>query len=228
MKAIILAAGKGTRMLPLTADKPKVLVEVNGKPFLYYLLKNTDEAGITYYGFVLGYERKKIFHFLFQNYYSGALITQYEQKGTGHAIQLSKFATRDDDFLVVNGDNLFSPRDIRALTELEGNWVCGMHSETPEKYGVLQQDPKTGKLTKIVEKPKQHVGSLVNVGLYRFTPEIYDALEQIQPSPRGEYELTDAINILAEQGKINIYTLQDYWKDFGCIDDIEKMERFLQ
>jgi len=105
-------------------------------------------------------------------------------------------------------------------------YVAGIKVENPQKYGVLVE--KNGKLVKIHEKPEKYVGDLINTGLYKFTPDIFKALEKIKLSQRGEYELTDAITLLAEKGKAKVYTLKDYWLDLGSLEDIPKVEKFLK
>lgn len=225
MKAVILAAGKGTRMMPLTEDKPKVMVEVNGKPFLSYVINNLRQAQITELCLVVGYKYQKIIRFLAEENIDATLAFQTNPQGTGEAIQLAEFFTRGSDFIVVSGDNLFSPFDIHELANKEGNWVSGIESDTPEKYGVLQTEENT--LKQIIEKPTQYVGNLVNVGLYRFTSEIYSTLNQIGRSSRGEYELPDAINLLTKETTVSTYKLSFFWKDFGCPEDVKRMEQFL-
>ena len=96
----------------------------------------------------------------------------------------------------------------------------------PEKYGVLIEDGRI--LKKIVEKPKSFVGNLVNVGLYKFTKDIFKVLDNLKKSERGEYELTDAISFLAKKGKVKVITLKDYWLDLGGLDDIPNVEQFLK
>jgi len=227
MKAVIMAAGKGTRMLPLTKKAPKVLVEVNKKPFLYYVLKSLQEAGFDEIGIIIGYLKENFQPFLDKNGFEATLIEQDEQKGTGHAVKLAKDFANGDNFVVLGGDNLWSVNDLKAMKQNDAEcYIAGIKVEEPQKYGVLVE--KDGKLVKIHEKPEKYVGDLINTGLYKFTPEIFDALERIKLSPRGEYELTDAISILAEKGKVNVYAIKDYWLDLGSLEDIPKVEKFLK
>jgi len=227
MKAVIMAAGKGTRMLPLTEKAPKVLVEINGKPFLYYVLKHLQEAGFDDIAIITGYLKEKFPEFLEKYGFEATLIEQDEQKGTGHAAKLAKEFAKGENFILLGGDNLWSVDDLKTIGQDDNEcYIAGIKVEEPQKYGVLVE--KDGKLVHIHEKPEKYVGDLINTGLYKFTPEIFDALEQIQLSPRGEYELTDAISILAEKGKVNVYSIKDYWLDLGSIEDIKKVENFLK
>lgn len=225
MKAVILAAGKGTRMMPLTEDKPKVMVEVGGKPFLSYVIDSLRQAQITELCLVIGYKYRKILQYIAAEDIDASIAFQSNPQGTGEAIQLLEFFTKGDDFVVISGDNLFSSFDIHELANKEGNWVSGIESDTPEKYGVLQTEDTT--LKQIIEKPTNFVGNMINVGLYRFTSEIYSMLNQIERSSRGEYELPDAINLLAKKQTVSTYKLAFFWKDFGCPEDVKQMDHFL-
>ena len=227
MKAVIMAAGKGTRMLPLTEKVPKVLVKVNKKPFLYYVLSRLKEAGFDEIAIIVGYKKERFPKFLKKYGFVAELIEQDEQKGTGHAAKLAKKFAGKDNFILLGGDNLWSAKDLQSMPMKSGMcYVAGMHVDNPQQYGVLVVE--RDKLVKIIEKPKKFVGDLINTGLYKFTPEIFDALEKIKLSPRGEYELTDAITILAEKGKVGVLRLEDYWLDLGSIEDIPKVEKFLK
>jgi L-threonylcarbamoyladenylate synthase len=106
------------------------------------------------------------------------------------------------------------------------NYVAGVYHKNPEKYGVLVEN--NGFLKKVVEKPKEFVGNLINTGLYKFTPEIFSKLPKIKKSPRGEYEITDAINLLAKEKKVKIQKIKDFWLDFGNPADIIKISYFLK
>ena len=226
MKAVILAAGKGTRMLPLTEILPKVLVEVNGKPFLYYVIKNLEKAGFTELGIVVGYMKEKISAFLNENNIEATLIEQNEQLGTGDAVKQAKGFCGNENFIVLGGDNLFSIEDLQIIKNNDDScYVVGKKIEDPSKYGVLVVE--NDRLLKIIEKPKTFVGDMINLGLYKFTPEIWLALDKVRLSERGEYELTDALTILAKERKVKVKSMKGYWLDLGCKEDIPKIERYL-
>lgn len=227
MKAVVMAAGKGTRMLPLTKKMPKVLVKVNKKPFLYYVLKHLNEAGFDKIGLIVGYKKEQFPKFLEKYGFKAELIEQDEQKGTGHAAKLAREFAGNDNFLLLGGDNLWSAEDMKAMPMKDNFcYIAGMKVEAPQKYGVLVE--KGGKLARIHEKPEKYVGDLVNTGLYKLTPDIFDALGKINLSKRGEYELTDALTMLAGKGKVKVLSLKDYWLDLGSIEDIKKVEKFLK
>ncbi|MBN2101894.1 MAG: NTP transferase domain-containing protein [Candidatus Aenigmarchaeota archaeon] len=226
MKALILAAGKGIRMRPLTLDKPKVLIDVAGKPFLHYVIENLMKAGFDDFGFIVGYKKEKIEDFLKKEKIKYKLIFQEEQLGTGHAVMLAKNWVGKDNFVVIYGDNLYSNKDISKLDMRDKyNYMFGIRDEHPERYGVIIK--KSGFLVKIVEKPKDFVSDLVNTGLYKFTPEVFDKLLKVGKSTRGEIELTDAISLLAEEKKVKVLEVGGYWKEMSTLEDLEKTEKFI-
>jgi len=228
MQAVILAAGKGTRMFPLTKDKPKILIEINGKPFLYYVLENLKKAGITELAIVVNYHKEKIEEYIRAHKLKITIITQPEAKGTGDALRQAKYFCGREDFIVMNGDNLYSVEDLKTVQKKdELCYIVGKEMEEWQKYGVLVTT-KDQYLVKIIEKPKEFVGKMINVGLYKCTSDIWRAVENIGLSPRGEYELTDAIGLLAKEHKVKVLRLQNYWLDLGCKEDILTIEKFLR
>jgi len=106
-------------------------------------------------------------------------------------------------------------------------YVAGLKHENPEKYGVLIRDGEDF-LEEIIEKPKEFVGDLINAGLYKFTPEVFEKLLQIKKSARGEYEITDTISLLAKEKKVKIKEIKDFWLDFGNPEDIKKVSDFIK
>jgi len=227
MKVVIMSAGKGVRMLPLTKNTNKSLIEINGKPFLSYLMNNLREAGLNNIALIVGYKKEKVKEYLEKNYIKAELIEQKEYLGTGDAVKYAKGFVGQDNFILIGGDTLISSNDLREIAKEDGfNYVSEYKTETPEKFGILVCSGDS--LIKIIEKPKKYVSNLASIGLYKFSPEIFKALEQTQLSPRGEYELIGAINILAKQGKIKVVKLKDYWVDLGCKEDIPKVETFLK
>jgi len=233
-KVIILSAGKGTRMLHLTKRKSKHLIKVLKKPFLSYLLDNIIKAGFKELIVVTGYKAETTKDFLkkYKHRDKIKLINQFEifgekKYGTAIAVMAAKDTVKKESFIVVMGDNLYSPKDLKEIN-IKGkyNFIAGFHHQNPQKYGVLVL--KNGFLKKIVEKPKKYIGDLINTGLYKFTPEIFEKIKKLRASKRGEYELTDAINLLAKERKTKIKIIKDYWLDFGNPADIIRLSRFLK
>ncbi|MEM4714297.1 MAG: sugar phosphate nucleotidyltransferase [Candidatus Nanoarchaeia archaeon] len=230
MQTIILAAGLGTRLRPLTYKKPKPLIEINGKPFLWYLLKNLNSAGHRSLIIIAHYKIEQIKTFVDkyekENDCEIKVIDQGEVLGTGHALQSAKDLA-EKNFIVVMSDNLYSCIDLKNIAkEDDFCYVGAIKNETPERYGNLVFENEY--LKEIVEKPKIAISSYINTGLYKFTYEIFNALSKIKPSQRGEYELTDAISILCKERKVKIVKLKDYWLDLGCLEDIKKIENALK
>lgn len=232
-KVLISAAGRGTRMLDLAKDKPKHLIEANGRPFLYYLLSHLKEAGFEEIIMVVGYKKEFMEEFLTKYpEFNIQLVNQFDilgedRYGTACPLECVKGLLKNDSFLAVYGDNLYAVEDLKRLNMDDNySYVAGLPHKHPENYGVLAVDGK-GLLKEIVEKPEHPVGNLINTGLYKFTPEVFNYLDKINISPRGEYELTDVINLLAKQGKVKAIDLKGVWLDFGRPEDIKRVEDYL-
>ena len=234
-KVLISAAGRGSRMLDLAKDKPKHLIEVNNKPFLYYLLQNLKIAGFSEVVMVVGYKKEFIENFLeqYKNEFSVTVVNQFEilgenKYGTACPLECVKDILGQENFLSVYGDNLYAVEDLKAFNiDDDYHYVAGLKHESPQNYGVLHTD-KDNFLQEIIEKPKDFVGDMINTGLYKFTPEVFDYLDKISQSVRGEYELTDVINLLAKQKKVKTLDLKNIWFDFGKPSDIEKVEQYIK
>ena len=233
-KVVIAAAGQGTRMLHLSKNKSKHLIKVQKKPFLGYLLDNLLKAGYKELILVVGYKEEMIREFLKKYKYQATIVNQFKilggkEKiyGTVCPLKCVKDIIGREHFLFVCGDNLYSVKDLKAMS-IEGkyNYVAGFYHQQPEKYGVLITD--NGFLKRIVEKPKKYVGNLINTGLYKFTPEVFDKVSKVRKSVRGEYEITDLITLLAKERKVKVKKIKDYWIDFGNPADIIKFSRFLK
>jgi dTDP-glucose pyrophosphorylase len=227
-KAVIMAAGRGVRMLPLTKLVPKPLVKVNGKPFLYYVMAHLRKAGYTDIALIVGYKNHMIPAFLREHNFRATIILQKKRLGTGHAMRQAERFAGKSNFIALGGDNLWSAADLKSIQGNDGlNYVATVRVKNPRRYGVVLAKGN-GMMERIVEKPQRFVGNMINTGLYKFTPDIFAALKKIKKSPRGEYELTDAISLLAQQGKVKVVSLRDYWLDLGKLSDIGKIEARLR
>jgi len=242
-KVVIAAAGEGTRMLHLTKNKCKQLIEVRNRPFLSYLLDNLFKAGFREMILVVGYKEELIAEFLKkykpplkslkESQYKIEMVSQYDVLGpkkkiygTACPLMCVKDKMKKSNFIYLNGDNLYSIKDLKLINKGgEYSYVAGIRHKNAHKYGVLVKD--NGLLKKVVEKPKEYLGNLINTGLYKFTPEIFNKIEKIKKSSRGEYEITDAINLLAKNKKVKIQEI-DLWLDFGNPADIIKLSLFLK
>jgi NDP-sugar pyrophosphorylase family protein len=239
-KVVISAAGQGTRMLDLSKDKSKHLIEVEKRPFLAYLLDNILRAGYTEIILIAGYREDMIREFLKSYKFEGLdftikIINQFDilgpkekEYGTACPIKCVKNLIKNENFISLCGDNFYTVEDLKLMNIDDNyNYVAGIANGHPEKFGVLIEDGDDF-LEGIIEKPKEFVGNLINTSLYKFTPEIFDKIFQIEKSSRGEYEITDAISLLAKEKKVKVKKLNDFWMDFGRPEDVEKLSKFLE
>ncbi|ELY53468.1 nucleotidyl transferase [Natronococcus amylolyticus DSM 10524] len=232
MQAVVLAAGEGTRLRPLTEDKPKALVEVDGKPLVEDVFDNLLEIGVTELVVVVGYQKEQLIE-RYGDAYEGVPITyahQREQLGLAHAI-LQAEPHVDDDFVLMLGDNVFRGNlgDVIKRQHEERADAAFLVEEVPyeeaSRYGVLDTN-EYGEIVEVVEKPDEPPSNLVMTGFYTFTPAIFHACHLVQPSDRGEYELPDAIDLLIQSGRTIDAIRMDGWRiDVGYPDDREEAER---
>ncbi|MBI4738523.1 NTP transferase domain-containing protein [Candidatus Woesearchaeota archaeon] len=227
MKAVIFAAGKGTRMLPLTEHTNKVLIPVNGKPFLWYVIDALTKAGIAEIGIVVNYKREQIEQFLQQFNIKATLIHQDQPLGTGHALHCAASFIGQDNFLACPGDNLVSVQDIKNVVgDGTRSQLLGLRHSRPQNYGVLQAE--NGLLTGIVEKPREFVSDLINSGVYFFTNGLLAHLVNVPRQLNGEYYLTDAITSFAKAEPVHVRTVEGFWLDLGKPADIPVVEEELR
>ncbi|MCU4973210.1 sugar nucleotidyltransferase [Halobacteria archaeon AArc-m2/3/4] len=235
MKAVVLAAGKGTRLRPLTEDKPKGMVEVDGKPILTHCLDRLVDLGATEFVVVVGYLKEKIIEH-YGDEYRGVGITychQREQQGLAHAL-LTVEEHIDDDFMLILGDNVFEANleDVVRRQQEDRADAAFLVEEVPwedaSRYGVCDTN-KYGEITDVVEKPDDPPSNLVMTGFYTFSPAIFPACELVQPSNRGEYEISEAIDLLIQSGRtIDAIALEGWRMDIGYPEDRDEAEQRLQ
>lgn len=236
-KVVVSAAGQGTRMLQLSENNSKHLIAVNSRPFLAYVLDNIIKAGYTQIMLVVGFRQDLIAEFL-KTYDLPAgvtieMINQFEvlgpkekEYGTACPIKCVKNWVGNESFISLCGDNFYTVEDLKAMNvDDDFTYVAGLKNDHPERFGVLIEQGEF--LEKIIEKPKEFVGDLINTSLYKFTPEVFEKLPLIQKSVRGEYEITDVVSLLAKDRKVKIKKIHDYWMDFGKPEDIEKITKYL-
>ena len=202
------------------------MIEVNGKPFLYHLIERIKKAGFDELAIVIGHKMEKVIEWCEKEGIKAKFIIQEEQKGTGHAIGLLKDWSNGEQFVVVMGDNIYSEKDLKILKEKDEycKILCLKGDSRP--FGELIVDGDF--LVRIREKAPDIITGLINSGAYKFTPEIFDEIKNLKPSPRGEYEVTDALSALAKEGKVKIIEMKDYWINFTSLDDIKVTEDFLR
>ncbi|SFC41026.1 glucose-1-phosphate thymidylyltransferase [Halobiforma haloterrestris] len=235
MQAVVLAAGKGTRLRPLTEDKPKGMVEVDGKPILTHCFQQVVDLGAEELVVVVGYEKERIIEH-YGDEFQGVPITythQREQKGLAHAL-LTVEDHIDEEFVLMLGDNIFQANleDVVNRQREQRADAAFLVEEVPwedaSRYGVCDTN-EYGEITDVVEKPDDPPSNLVMTGFYTFTPAIFHACHLVQPSDRGEYELSEAIDLLIQSGRTIDAIRMDGWRiDVGYPEDREEAERRLQ
>jgi len=210
MKCVILAAGEGKRTHPLTFTKPKVMLPVANKPILEWNLLNAVDAGVKDFVFIVGYKSEKVRTYFGDGSRWGVNIKYLNQgkpMGTAHAVSLLKGLV--DDFIVMCGDTIFGCEDIKKIIEHE-NSMGVVTVENPGQYGMVEISGD--KVVKIREKEKIAQNNLVNAGIYHFDKDIFGFIDKTGISPRGEYELTDSINLMIREKIIKWIKLEE-WRD---------------
>lgn len=225
MKAVLLAAGEGVRLLPITATRPKHLIKVGGKPILQFCLESVKKAGISEAIIVTHYMGEAIRSYFGEGEKLGLKLSYVEQKailGTGNAAEVADPYV-DDDFVLIYGDLLFGQDSVKdVLAQFKSGKTAAVMGvvpvDRPESYGIIEKDAE-GKVKRIVEKPAagKAPSNLANAGVYVFSREVFDMIKRTKASIRGEWELTDAINMLAEEDKMVLAAQlsKDDWFDVG-------------
>jgi bifunctional UDP-N-acetylglucosamine pyrophosphorylase/glucosamine-1-phosphate N-acetyltransferase len=225
MKAVILAAGLGTRMRPLTFTKPKFLLPVAGKPALDHVLLSLKNVGISNVAMVVSYGKEQIM----ERYGDGSklgikleYLPQSRLLGTANAVSLAEDFMSGENFLVMNGDTFVDQESLGLLIKRYekaksdaafGGIVTTIEVEEPKQFGIVFLDGDT--VTEIVEKPKKVKSKLANAGVYIFSPKIFEAIKKTKKSKRGEYELTTSIQIMINERKKIFVSPINLWADIG-------------
>jgi len=210
MKCVILAAGEGKRVHPLTYTRPKVMLPIANKPIVEWNLKNAIGAGFSDFIFVVAYKSEMV-----RNYFGNGekwgikieYVNQGEPLGTAHAIGIvEKFV---NDFVVLSGDTIFGKQDIKNILENK-NSMGVINVDNAKDYGIVEIKDKN--ILKIHEKMENPVINTINAGIYHFNKKIFDYIKKTKKSVRGEYEITDSINLMVNNKKLESIFLKE-WKD---------------
>ncbi len=220
-KAVLLAAGRGTRMKEMTAELPKPMLEVRGKPVLQHIVEGLRSAGVHRFLIIVGYRAESV-----QNFFGDGsrykieiqYTTQAVQDGTGRVVDLARNFTSDSPFVLSYGDILVDPANYERLVELPDDVeaiVSVKRNQDVSKGGAVFVNERM-ELVDLREKtrPGEATSPWYNAGIYAFRPSIFEFTQKLKPSPRGEYELTDAIRELAQSGrKVKVLELAGEWAD---------------
>ncbi|WP_331738963.1 glucose-1-phosphate thymidylyltransferase (plasmid) [Streptomyces sp. NBC_00727] len=232
MKALVLSGGAGTRLRPLTHTSAKQLVPVANKPVLFYGLEAIADAGIKQVGIIVGNTADEIMEAVGDGSAFGIEVTYIPQEaplGLAHAVLIAQDFLGDDDFVMYLGDNFI----VGGITDL----VDGFRADRPDAQILLTKvsDPKAfgvaelgpdGRVTGLEEKPEHPKSDLALVGVYLFTPAVHEAVRSIEPSLRGELEITHALQWLIDNGRdVRSTTISGYWKDTGNVTDMLEVNR---
>jgi glucose-1-phosphate thymidylyltransferase len=223
-----LSGGKGTRLYPITYTSAKQLVPVANKPVLVRVIEAIRDAGIDDIGIVVGDTAAEIKEVVGTGKRWDVRITYIQQDqplGLAHAVKVSKQFLGNDKFVMFLGDNVIEGGISGLISQFEAS---GYNSqivltavENPSQYGVADLDSETGRIIHLVEKPRNPPSNLALVGIYMFDEHIWDAVDAIKPSWRGELEITDAIQFLVDQGyNVHAYVHTGWWIDTGAPGDM--------
>lgn len=226
MQAVILAAGEGRRLRPLTEDRPKPMVLVGGKPILEYTLgilpKEIDEVIL-----VVGYKQEKIKEH-FGDVWQGVrlmYVDQPEPKGTGEALARTRHLLSGEPFLMLFADDLYHPDDLAILAASDHPAIVVKEKEHPERFGVCKVS-EDGFLVELIEKPENPPGNLVNMGPSLLHHDIFDFDIEAPLLPNGESCLPEQIGRLAKQRLVRAFRAR-FWHSIGYPEDLEEATKYI-
>lgn len=210
MKCVILAAGEGNRMHPLTYTRPKVMLPIAGKPLLEWNLLNARAAGLKEFIFVVSYKSEMV-----REYFSNGkpwkvkinYINQGKAMGTAHAIGIVEPFV--NECIVLSGDTIFGTNDIQHIAQ-KGTKIGLVRIDNPTEYGIVELQGTY--VLKIYEKMEHPSSNIINAGIYHFNKDIFNSIRKTEKSPRGEFEITDSINTLVSKKRIEGVFLKE-WRD---------------
>ena len=232
-KAVLLAAGRGTRMRDLTDELPKPMIEVRGKPILQHIIEGLRAAGVEQFLIIVGYRAEVVRQAFNDGARFGVSIgyaTQEVQNGTGKVVELARDFAGADSFILSYGDIIIDPLNYQRLVTLEEGIeaiVSVKHNEDVSQGGAVFVNDRF-ELIDLKEKPRpgEPTSPWYNAGVYTFRPSIFDFTARLQPSPRGEFELTAAIRALAHSGKkVQALELHGDWADVRDPEILARLNR---
>jgi glucose-1-phosphate thymidylyltransferase len=234
MKALILAGGKGTRLRPITFTRAKQLVPVANKPILFYAIEAIRDAGITDIGVIVGDTADEVRSALGNGSKWGVKVTYIPQEaplGLAHAVKIAEEFMGGEPFVMYLGDNLIADGVSRFVEEFRRGacdaQILLAHVPNANQFGVAELGEQ-GEVVRLIEKPENPPSDLALVGVYLFDGGIFDAVNAIEPSARGELEITDAIQWLIDHGHtVRPHVIDGWWKDTGRLEDMLEANRIM-
>jgi glucose-1-phosphate thymidylyltransferase len=240
MKGLILSGGAGTRLRPITHTSAKQLVPIANKPILFYGIEDMAAAGIADIGIIVGDTRAEIMAAVGDGSRFGVRVTYIPQDaplGLAHCVLIAREFLGDDDFVMYLGDNMLEQGLAEFVAEFETDRAQAAKAPAaqillakvpnPTAFGVAEIDG-AGEVVRLVEKPEVPPSDLALVGVYLFDPTIHEAVASIAPSPRGELEITDAIQWLIDNGhRVRHEVLRGWWIDTGKKDPLLECNRLV-
>ena len=235
MRTVILAAGMGTRLRPVIGNgKQKTMAKYSDKPLLQRNIEILKENGLEDIVIVVNYKKEEIMDFFGDGSRFGVKIEYVVQKnpkgGTADAVKCIKDKITEEKFVLIFGDNIFDPKILyRILEEVNGydGILCGKEVEDPSRFGILEMDGKHVK--RIIEKPENPPSNLALTGLFVLPKDIFSAIERTKLSKRSEYELTDSIQILLDEGReFGFVAATEFWLDPSSKDEMSKAEKLVK
>jgi len=233
VKGLVLSGGKGSRLRPLTYTRAKQLVPIANKPVLFYGIEALAAAGIREIGIVVGDTHEEIRKAVGNGERWNVEVTYIEQdapRGLAHAVLISEEFIGHEPFVMYLGDNLLNKGIAPFVQEFVNTSPAAQILLTrvpdPQMFGVAELE--AGKVVRLVEKPKEPQSDLALVGVYMFSPEVFESVKQIRPSFRNELEITDAIQNLIDRGfVVRPHLVEGWWKDTGKLDDMLEANRLI-
>lgn len=233
MKGVILAAGKGSRLYPVTRLIPKPLLPLANRPTLYYAFDQLKQMGVTEICVVVGENESQMRAALgdgSEQNVSLTFVRQEEPKGLAHAVGYAKDFVGNDSFVLYLGDAIYDQTfETQALLFKDSgaaNLNIVQEVDDPRRFGVATVDGD--RIVKLVEKPQHPESNLAMAGMYFFGPELWNVLPDLQPSARGEYEITDAIQMMIDRGdRVLAGQFYGVWFDTGTLDSFLETSFFL-
>ncbi|MCG2676287.1 glucose-1-phosphate thymidylyltransferase [bacterium] len=233
MKALVLSGGRGTRLRPITHTGAKQLIPIANKPILFYGLEAIADAGIKDVGIIVGETKEEIKEVVGAGKKWGLKVTYIEQEvplGLAHAVKISQNYLKDEPFVMYLGDNLIKEGLASLVREFKRKkpnaLILLSRVKEPQRFGVAELEK--GKIVRLTEKPKRPKSDLALVGVYMFDKNIFEAVNNIKPSWRKEYEITDAIQYLIDKKyKVHSHIIQGWWKDTGKVEDVLEANRLI-